>query len=73
MTSRDDPNDLVPDEIEEGLNVVTLTAGGIVGAGALTQLVIDTLEGRDLTGALKEQFGINQLEDAFEEMDKNGR
>jgi len=73
MTTRDDPNDLVPDEIEEVLNVVTLTAGGIVGAGALTQLVIDTLEGRDLTGALKEQFGINQLEDAFEEMDKNGR
>jgi len=73
MASRDsETNDFVPQEVEDGLNVLTLVAGGVVGAGALSQLVIDTLEGRDLTSALKEQFGINQLEDAVEEMNGNG-
>lgn len=73
MASKDsETNDFVPQEVEDGLNVLTLVAGGVVGAGALSQLVIDTLEGRDLTSALKDQFGINQLEDALEEMNGNG-
>lgn len=69
MASPTETNDVVPDEIEDGLNVLTLVAGGIVGAGALTQLTIDTVEGRDLVKSLKDQFGINQLEEAIVEMD----
>jgi hypothetical protein len=69
MASSTETNDIVPEEVEDGLNVLTLVAGGIVGIGALTQLTIDTVEGRDLVSSLKDQFGINQLEEALVEMD----
>jgi len=66
----EDPNDIVPDDVEKALNTLTLVAGGLVGIGSLLQLSIDVVEGNDIVKSLNSEFGVNQLEEAVVEMEK---